>query len=113
MTNYGTENILHPLICSLVVFIYIVCECDNPHVHNIHQITDDYHGNQSSLSKYVTLRNMIFDYTITCVIVTLFTSFCNGAYLLRLLKEIHALFIDMFLIDIASIYIYPNVVHIM
>lgn len=65
-----------------------------------------------SVLKYVMLRNMIFDYTITCVIVTLFTSFCNGAYLLRLLKEIHALFIDMFLIDIASIY-YPNVVHIM
>lgn len=111
MTSYGTENILQPLICSLVV-LFIVCECVNPHVHNIHQITDDYHGNQSSLSKYVMLRNMIFEYTITCVIVTLFTSFCNGAYLLRLLKEIHALFIDMFLIDIASIY-YPNVVHIM
>lgn len=64
-----------------------------------------------NMLRYET-SNMIFDNTITCIIVTLFTSFCNGAYLLRLLKEIHALFIDMFLIDIASIY-YPNVVHIM
>lgn len=55
---------------------------------------------------------MIFDYMIICVIVMLFMFFCNGVYLLRFLKEIYVLFIDMFLIDIVFIY-YFNVVYIM